>query len=54
MFSISSHQENAIQNYAEILPYSRQNGYHEENKKEQMLPRIWGWGRDPYTLLMGM
>jgi hypothetical protein len=37
MFEVFHHQGNANQNYTEIASHPNQNGYHQENKKEQML-----------------
>jgi hypothetical protein len=39
-----SHKGNANQNDTEIPSHPSQNGYHQENKKQQMLVRIWGKG----------
>jgi hypothetical protein len=41
MKNIFSHQGNANQSYIEILPYPSRNGYHQENKQQQMLARMW-------------
>jgi hypothetical protein len=46
MFAILSFQGNANQNGTDLS----QNGYHQENKQQQMLVRK----RNPYTLLGGM
>jgi hypothetical protein len=40
MFNIFSHQEHANQNNTEILLYTSQNCYHQENE-QQMLVREW-------------
>jgi hypothetical protein len=42
MFIILSHQGHADQNYTEIPLHYSQNGYHQENKEQQMLVRMQG------------
>lgn len=37
MLNMFSHQEN----YTKILSHPRQNSYHQERKKQKMLPMIW-------------
>ena len=53
MFNITNHQGSANQNYNEISPYTCQNGYNHQNKKQQMLERLWRNG-NPNSLLVGM
>jgi hypothetical protein len=42
MFNILTHKGNANQNNIEIPSHPCQNGYHEENKQQQKLARMWG------------
>jgi hypothetical protein len=42
IFNILSHKGNANQNDTEIPSHTSQNGYHQENKQQQMLVRMWG------------
>ena len=37
MFNVTNYQGNANQNYNEISPYTCQNGYNYQDKKQQML-----------------
>src|SRR3712207_1138454 len=59
MLNIISYQGNANQNYNEVSPHSGQNGvyeyneYNQQDRKQQMLERMWGEG-NPRTLLVGM
>jgi hypothetical protein len=39
-FSIFNHQGNISQNYIEGPPHPSQNGYHQENKNQQMPARV--------------
>jgi hypothetical protein len=49
MLNIPGHKGNANQNDTEIPPHSS----HQEHK-QQMLARMWGKKKKPYTLLVGM
>jgi hypothetical protein len=40
MFNILSYRGKANQNYIEIPSHPNQNGYHQENKQQQMLVRM--------------
>jgi hypothetical protein len=51
MFNILNYKRNANQNDTEIPSQPSQNGYHQENKQQQMLVRRKG-KRDPHTLLV--
>jgi hypothetical protein len=53
ILSILIIQGNTNQSCTENLSHSSQNGYHQENKEQQMLARMWRKG-NPYTLLVGM
>ena len=53
MLNITNHQRNANQNLNEILPHTCQNGYHQKDKKQQVLVRMWRKG-NPCALLVGM
>jgi hypothetical protein len=53
MFNIFNHKENRNQSNIEISAHLMQNGYHQENKQQQMLVRIWK-KRNTYTLLAEM
>ena len=53
MFKTTNHQGNANQNYTKISPYTCQNGHNYQDKKQQMLERMWRKG-NPHTLLVGM
>ena len=52
MLNITNHQGNANQNHDEISPHTCRNGYHQKDKKEQVLVRMWRKG-NPCTLLWG-
>jgi hypothetical protein len=41
ILNILSHKGNANQNCIEILSHSSQNGYHQRNKQQQMLVKLW-------------
>ena len=41
MFNTINYQRNGDQNHDEIPPHTYQNGYHQKNKKEQVLMRMW-------------
>ena len=45
MLNITNHQRNANQNLNEILPHTCQNGYHQKDKKQQVLVRMWREGK---------
>ena len=53
MFNITNHQGNANQNNTKISPHARYNGYNHQDKKQQMLERMWR-NRNPHTQLVGM
>ena len=53
MFNIISYQGNGNQNYNEISPHSSQNGYNQQDRKQEVLERMWGEG-NPHTLLVGV
>ena len=41
MLNITQHQENANQNHNEVLLHICLNDYHQEDKKQQVLARMW-------------
>jgi hypothetical protein len=49
-----SHKGNASHNYIEIPSLLSQHSYHQENKQQEMLVRMWLRGKNPHTLLVGM
>lgn len=51
MFNTLSHQANANQNYFESFSHAHQNGYHQENKCEEMLARM---GTEELLLSVGV
>ena len=53
MFHITNYQGNANQNRNKISPHTCQNGYHQNEHKQQMLVRVWRKG-NPCTLLVEM
>jgi hypothetical protein len=53
MFNIFSYQGNANASHTKIPLHPDQNGYHQENKQQQMLVRMQGKSNS-YTLLVGM
>jgi UDP-N-acetyl-D-mannosaminuronic acid transferase (WecB/TagA/CpsF family) len=53
MLNLPSHNGKANQNYFKILLHSCLNGYHQEQKQQQMLVKMWGKS-NPHTLLVGM
>ena len=48
------HQGNINQNHNEIPPHTSQNGKNRQDRKQQMLLRMWRKGNLPPTLLVGM
>jgi hypothetical protein len=56
VFNILNHKENTNQNYTESLSYPSRNGYHQENKQQQIWTRMQGGekGEEPYVLLVGL
>jgi hypothetical protein len=54
MLSVFSHQGNANQNKTETPSHAKHNGYHQDNKLQQILARIWGAGSSPYSVLARM
>ena len=44
MLNISDHQGNANQNLSEVSPHICQNDYHQKDKKQQVLTRMWRKG----------
>ena len=53
MLHIISHRGNSNQNHNEISPHICQNGYHQKDKKKQVLVRMWRKGKFG-ALLVGM
>ena len=53
MFRITGHQGNTNQNHNEIPPHTSENGENEQDRKQQMLERMWR-KRNPLALLVGM
>jgi hypothetical protein len=53
MLNIFPHQGIANRNDIEVLSCSGQNGYHQENKNQQMLARM-PWMKEPFTVRVGM
>ena len=48
-----NHQGNANQNHNKISPHTCQNGYHQKEKVQQILVKIWRKG-NPIILLVGI
>ena len=53
MFNIINYQGNANQNYNEISPHACQNGYNQQDRKQQVLEKMWREG-NCHTLLVGV
>jgi hypothetical protein len=53
MFSILGQKGNENQNDIDISSNSSKDGYHQKQKQQQMLARIWG-EKKPFSLLVGM
>ena len=53
MLHNTCHQGNTNQNHNEISPHLSENGENQQDRKQQMLARMWRKG-NPLTLLVGM
>ena len=53
MLHITGHQGNTNQNHNEIPPHTSENGENQQDRKQQMLERMWRKG-NPLALLVGM
>ena len=53
MFKIINNQGNANQNYNEISPHARQDGYNQQDRKQPVLERMWREGNSD-TLLVAV
>ena len=53
VFNIANHQGNANQNYNDTAPHTCQNGYYQNDRKQQVLARMQR-NENPGTPLVGM